>query len=605
MNQQPTQPLKPLEEISDEWFVNRQTELDFFWQWANSIPLAGRHSVAFAGRRRTGKTAILHRVFNRLFTEQERVLPVFITFEQYLQRPTLMTTYEFAEDYMTGYLRSYFAFRYRRPDFHRKPWKLSELHQFAQEVQDKLALDLINSYTITRNDKLSLYPSANLADWAVNVPKGQAAVHNLPTAVFIDEFQILANVYDPDHDRIIPVTNYYQKASESLIAPMVVAGSSVSLLLGRATGGALSGRMSYRILGPLEQGHAITLVLRLGEQLNIRVTEEFAFAVWELTQGYPYAIESLLRSISPATERYPDPAALEEVVSFELTHPSGYLFQHYNEEFFKYSTLLNDGETTKKVMFWTTQYPDKRIEVEEIAAKIGVTPQEVHGSLQKLEQLDIVQRISLSLYSGPTEPMLRRFITYQYDFEIRKLTEEQALKNIERQVNEELGRERNIIGRFAEIVVGAVMKGFTGETLDGPAYFSHPELVVVPKFRQIEQRWGVIEQETAEELDLIGEYPMLDDVTETQVTAAWFVQVKYRKRAVDKRDVEQFLQQIAAIQNAKNYASLTHWYVSKGGFTAPAQALLQELGIYYTDLAQFNALAKVFGIWGFPEKVRL
>ena len=74
---------------------------------------------------------------------------------------------------------------------------------------------------------------------------------------------------------------------------------------------------------------------------------------------------------------------------------------------------INEGQTTKKVMFWATQYPDVRIEVEEIAEKIGVEPQEVHESLQKLEQLDVVRRASLSLFSGPTEPMLKRFITYQ------------------------------------------------------------------------------------------------------------------------------------------------------------------------------------------------
>lgn len=149
LNQPLTEPLKPLEEIGNEWFVNRKKELNAFWKWANSIPLPGRHSIAFAGLRRTGKTAILHRVFNRLFNEQSRVLPVFITFEAYLYRPEFITTYEFAEYYFSAYLRSYLAFRYRRPDFHKNLPELKELHQFAQEVQDEIALDLIRRYNIT------------------------------------------------------------------------------------------------------------------------------------------------------------------------------------------------------------------------------------------------------------------------------------------------------------------------------------------------------------------------------------------------------------------------------------------------------------------------
>ena len=344
--------------------------------------------------------------------------------------------------------------------------------------------------------------------------------------------------------------------------------------------------------------------MRLGEILDIPVTEEFAYAIWEITQGYPYAIESLMKSPSPATANYPDPKALDEVVSFELTHPHGELFKHYNAEFHKYSKLLNEGQTTKQVMFWATQYPDIRIEVAEVAEKIGVSPQEVHESLQKLENLDIVRRASISMYVGPTEPMLKRFIAYQYDFEIQALSQEQAANNIKSEVSQELGRLTNIVGHFAEIAVGAVMKGFDGQTLDGPRFFSTSDSVVVPRFMHVENRWGVIADNSAAELDLIGEYRWWNDEIEERVTSAWFVQVKYRKEKVTKPDAEAFLAQIDAIQAVKGYATLTNWYVSKGGFTEPAQELLAESGIYHTDLAQFNELAKVFGYLGFPERVR-
>ena len=596
--------LNPLEEIGDAWFVNRQAELDYFWKWANSIPLPGGNSIAFAGLRRTGKTAILHRVFNRLFHEQDRVLPVFITFEPYLYRPGLMTTYEFAEAYFSGYLRSYLAFRYRRPDFHREALKFDELHQFSREVEDQLALKLFDRYVTVLNGKFSRYPSAELASMAVNIPMGQAGVHNMPTAVFIDEFQLLADVYDPDHDRIIPITNYYQKPSESLVAPMVVSGSAVSLLMGRATGGALSGRLRYRTLGPLNQSHSFDLVQRFGELHGIEVTEEFAFAIWELTQGYPYAIASLMTSECGATSEYPNPDVLDEVVTYELTNFNGVLFEHYNAEFTKYSTLLNEGQTTKQVMFWATKYPDTRIDVDEIAKKIGVEAQEVQNSLWKLEQLDIVRRVTWSVYHGPTEPMLKRYIAYQYDYEIRALSPVQAAENLKKQANADRGRESNLIGRFAEIVVSDVMKGFNGETLDGPTYFSSPGLVVAPKFSHTVNRWGVLEDDKLEELDLIGEYPIVDEETSERATAAWFVQIKYRQDKATKPDIEAFLKQIEAVQGVKAYAHLTHWYISKGGYTEPALTFLQELGIYHTDLVQFNQLAQQFGYLGFPEKVR-
>ncbi|MEM7537316.1 MAG: hypothetical protein AAF639_34415 [Chloroflexota bacterium] len=155
---------------------------------------------------------------------------------------------------------------------------------------------------------------------------------------------------------------------------------------------------------------------------------------------------------------------------------------------------------------------------------------------------------------------------------------------------------------LAEIVVGAVMKGFDGRTLDGVRYFSTPDPVVLPRFNKIENRWGIIADDTEEELDLIAEYQIFDDVEETWTQGAWFVQVKYRKTKVTSTNVEEFLNQIDAIQAVKQYDEVTRWYVSKAGYFEPAKGRLEEEEIHYTDLAQFNQLAKVFGFLGFPEK---
>ena len=596
--------IDPLEEYANEWFVNRKEDLDYFWTWANSIPLSGRHSVAFAGLRRTGKTAIMHRVFNRLVREQDRVLPVYISFERYLNRPDPITTYEFSNDYFRSYIRSYLAFRYKRPDFHRSLLDIDDARIFAEEVGDEIALELVDSYYRKVNGSAHLR-SWNLSYWVIEFPRGYAALYDIPTAIFIDEFQLLTGCYDPDDNRFKDMTNSFQHASESMVAPIVVSGSSVNLLLGQATGGALAGRLRYKILGPLAQEHAIDMILRLGEFEGIEITEEFALAIWTLTHGYPYAIESLLLTISPAKERYPDPAALDEVLRFEITHPSGLLFEYYNVEFAKYSTLLNEGQTTKKVMFWATKYPDKQIDAEHVAQEIGVEREGVQESLQKLEQLDIVRRTTWSLYDGPTDPMLRRYIEFRYQREIEELSATQAAENLQQQIRKDRGAESYVVGQMAEIIVGAVMRGFDGRTLDGESYFSFPEPITVPKFKQIDHRWGVIEDGEPKELDLIGECPVpdgdrADDGPDEKQIAAWLVQVKYKKRTTSEADVAAFLAQIDAVQSVKGYAQLTPWYVSKGGYTQGAEDLLRASAIAFSTLSQFNALAQEFDFLGLP-----
>jgi len=149
---------------------------------------------------------------------------------------------------------------------------------------------------------------------------------------------------------------------------------------------------------------------------------------------------------------------------------------------------------------------------------------------------------------------------------------------------------------------GAVMKGFDGRTLDGPRFFSTPDSVNAPRFRRIENRWGVLSDDSLKELDLIAKYQIFDSTDETWTRGAWFVQVKYQKEPVTRPKVEAFLEQIEAIQEVKSYDQVISWYVSKGGYFEPAKELLAESEIYYTNLTQFNELAREFGLLGFPEK---
>lgn len=602
--------IAPLEEIAGEWFVNRKEELEYFWTWANSVPLPGRHSIAFAGLRRTGKTAIIHRVFNRLFNEQDRVTPVYISFARYLNRPEPMTTKEFSQDFLGGYIASYLAFHYRRPALLAIEPSLGKLHSVAQEVEDEFILELFESYTQVQDTRFGSV-SMNTAHWVIDQPRAHARFRNMPTAIFIDEFQLLTRVFNLDTNRLSSLNNAFQHASETFWAPIAVSGSSVNLLLGKATGGALSGRLRTRILGPLAEEHAVDMVMRLGQREGINVDEEFAWAIWELTQGYPYAIESLMTTVSSVKEDYPDLEALDEALAFELTNPGGLLFKHYNEEFTKYSTLLNEGQTTKKVMFWATKYPDEQIDTTVVAEQIGVDPKEVQNSLEKLEELDIVRRTTWSLYNGPTDPMLIRYIGFRHQRELEQLSEAQAAQNLQEQIRADRGHFSNEIGRLAEIVIGGVMRGFDGRTLDGETYFSHSAPVTTPKFDSIDNRWGVIEDGVPKELDLIGEHLLSEDDAKidnisiyrhtVQRSSAWMVQVKYRQRKTSKTDVENFLQHVETVTLTKGYTQVARWYFSKGGYTSDAETLLREEGIYFSTLAQFNALAQQFGFLGLPS----
>jgi len=426
-------------------------------------------SYALVGLRRTGKTAILHKLFNRLFHEQEAVLPVYISFADYLYRAEPITIYEFANEFFGGYMRSYLAFRYRKPEFIRLQFDRRRLLQFAEEVQDEFATKWMTHY----QESVSELTPYELTRWLINFPMGAAYLRNMPTVIFIDEFQLLTNVYNPKDDRCIVLTDRFQKAAETKWAPLLVSGSAISLLVEEALGGMLSGRFKVHFLRPLSREHTHDFVFRLAAEYGMTVNEEFAEAVWLLTEGYPYSIMSLMTSDSPQLANFPDLSALVEVDIFELTDQRGQLWRHYSREFGKYSRELNSGLTTRRVMLWATKYPGERIDANRIADELQIKVSEVRASLDKLRWADVVRKIGLISYQCPSDPMMRRYISYQHMVEVENLSPAEAQNKWYKEYKSLEGDVNRYKGAMAEVHIGAVMGRFDGRQVDGKLYFSH------------------------------------------------------------------------------------------------------------------------------------
>ena len=584
----------PLEEPAGEWFVNRKRELDIFWKWASGIPHPVRNSYALLGLRRTGKTAILHKTFNRLFNEQDQILPIYITFVQYLHRSEPITAYEFVMEYLAGYIRSYLAFHYRDPELLSGRTRLDDLRKYTDEVGDELVASLFRSYDIEPVNKQTAAHS--LMQWVINVPRSYAWKYKMPTAVFVDEFQVLTQVYNPDNKLMRNLTDSFQQAVETRQAPMLISGSSISMMVGDALGGLLSGRMKIPRLGPLSQEHAIDMVFRLSKHLGIPVTEELALAIWEITHGYPYAIESILNSDSPAMGRLPDVSALNEIVPFELTQEFGALWNHYESEYGKYVRQLNGDQTTRMILFWITNHLGERIIPEQVAEALDLDVLVVRESLEKLYRTDVIRRASISSFWGPSDPLMREFLRYEHYLDVEQLPPRDATAELRRTVRSITGEMNRKTGHFAEIIVGGVLNNFDDRHVDGETYFSSAELVMLPRMEEIVRREGVVKAGKMHEVDVIGEYNLFNHEEGNAGVGAWLVSVRYRKEKMSEQEIELFLQQTAAVQTEKQYGEVVRWYFSKAGFTEAASRRLQSEGIYHSNLAQFNSLASLFGL---------
>ncbi|MEM7536927.1 MAG: ATP-binding protein [Chloroflexota bacterium] len=583
----------PLEEMGEEWFVNRSTELEWLWTWSSQIPKSFR-SQALVGLRRTGKTAILHKLFNRLYHEQTSVMPVYISFAGYVRPKREVTVNQFAREFFTGYLRSYLAFRHRRPDFLEGTVGLDVLTLFAQNTSDSIALELIERFgdgVVTKSRFAS-----ELINWLVSIPKAQARQHKIPTVVMIDEFQVLTDVVDPLMNEYYDVTNFFQKAAETRAAPMIVSGSSISMMVNEALVGALSGRFQSTHLDPLEENYATDMMTRLSDVYNVQLTESLALEIWEATKGYPYSIECILSDPRFAAPNIVDENWLETFFVETLTSSTSELREHYHEEFGKYVSQLN--RFTRNILYWMIKNPERDIFADTIADELNIEETDVRQSLDQLQKGDVIRLTPSFNYTGPDDPMLQRYIEYHHKREVEKLSPEAALDNLRKEINRVQGKANLRVGHLAEVIVGGVMDRFDGRQVDGNDYFGVDEAVVLSKMKQIDRREGVIKKGEYNEIDVIGEYAILNEQGEKPKTGAWFVSVRYRNEKMSVDEVKKFIQNAAETQGEKQYDAVIRWYFSKRGFTKDAIKLLQSEGIYYSEVRQFNELANQFGFLG-------
>ena len=591
----------PLDEVGEEWFVNRSFELEWLWKWASEVPKSFR-SQSLVGLRRTGKTAILHKIFNRLYHEQTKVTPIYISFGDYVRHTKKeVDAYAFATEFFEGYWRSFLSFKYQRPELHRTTVDLEDLRSFAKDESDEIAIPWIERFDRKIASKWA--DGRSMAKMVIAMPNAIAKQHNKPSVLMIDEFQALTNVVDPDTNRYYDITNFFQKASESRRAPMIVSGSSISMMVDEALVGALAGRFKSTHLEPLTQDYATDMMFRLAAFYEIELTERQALEIWETTRGYPYSIECLLRDpnfpkangAEDRTEDNPEDDSpkdpLEDFLVEVLTSRTSELREHYHEEFGKYISRLN--EVTREVLLWIIKNPEKRIRPFHIVEDLGLDKDLVRECLDQLYKGDVINSNGSFGFEDPADPLLRQYIHHQHRYEVDNLAPEVALQDLRTEINSIQGKANHRVGHLAEVIVGGVMERFDKREVDGNAYFGLDQQVRLPKMAQIDRREGVIKKGAYNEIDVIGEYAMRNNTK-----GAWLVSVRYRDKKMGVSEVEKFIQHAAATQQEKQYGQVTRWYFSKCGFTQDAEQLLRDEAIYHSNVDEFNELANLFGFLG-------
>jgi len=573
-------------------FTDREEIIGLLLERARNTPRDMTFSTAIVGQRRLGKTVVLEQVYNRLFWEQDAVVPIYFSFEA---KPTTST--EFAHTYFTNFLRQYVAFRRKDDVLARltdRDTELKKLMPMAEALSgDPIArfaggmFRLLNSSTASLHEKLEA---------AIHLPR-QVMEYNrayfepeTPILVMLDEFQDVLRINYSDGTPADTV-GLYQWAVEGRQCPHFVTGSAVRLITQEVLGtGALFGRFRFLEFPPLADVYGLELVDKLAFKYGLTVPELVAGYLVNRCGGNPFYIRCVvLQAVEQRRTAIESEGAVSDLVAHEVTH--GQIWRDWSGQLQKYFERINSYYIAKRILFYAAQFGDQRIVPEDIAAEAERPREEVYHVLKQLAFAEMIDSDGGYVFFNLKDPILRDYITSQYELDIAKSPWEQVYEELREEYRALKGKYADLVGALVEARLEALLNRFDGRTVPGRLFHTQGE-VQLPRFVYVSDALVKPAGGRAYQIDLQGRWHKEYD------RWAWVVEIKHWKRQVTADVVEQFAAACAALAQQEKLAGMVKWLVlgGQGGFTSGAIEALERYSIYYSGAAEINELLRMFGI---------
>ncbi|MCP4108872.1 MAG: hypothetical protein GY749_25565, partial [Desulfobacteraceae bacterium] len=242
-------------------FCGRKKELELLVNWAGNIPEELSESRALLGRRKSGKTAIMQRLFNILWNRNSNVIPFYI--EVLNQDQWLL---DFSVLYYQTFISQYLSFLTRTPlDQGNKPWRWDILEDMARQTGNQNILRSMEGFRDDIEKENIHYAQMS----AFGAPASFSGYDNVFFVVMIDEIQYMTQYIFRDQDCTVRTRNLpgaFHGLVELKIAPMLVSGSYIGWMTEMIHEMFVGGRLKKTRISPkLEFEEGMKAIYRYSE----------------------------------------------------------------------------------------------------------------------------------------------------------------------------------------------------------------------------------------------------------------------------------------------------------------------------------------------------
>ncbi|MDM8523012.1 hypothetical protein QUF80_06520 [Desulfococcaceae bacterium HSG8] len=425
-------------------FTGRKKELAYFLNWTDRIKQEISQSTAILSRRKTGKTALLQRLYNLTFQKNDTVIPFYFEIKESDQ-----WLLDFSREFLLTFIYQYVAFktgkqeyfRYSRSNYSRalEAMKKEKLDYLCHLVEDAELAD--------RQEKAD-----SLWDIARNLPRLAAEHTDERILQIIDEFQFLNRYIFRDKsckDRIGNLAGSYLGTAEYKNAPMLVSGSWVGWLA-RDILKMLPGRFLFHYLENLPEHEAVEMILKYSHLENIPVAENIIPLMAGLTEGNPFYISSLFRSKYPEKD-FTTEKGLIGTLEFETLHREGGIKGTWME-YVSYALEEANDIHAKQIVLYLSKHRKREVGRDELSEKLNLemSDSELEEKLKILVKADIIEQGSSNFdYRGVPDNIFDKVFRGVYQKEIRTFDPKDITKEYKALCEKLLKNNKRLRGEYS------------------------------------------------------------------------------------------------------------------------------------------------------------
>lgn len=570
------------EKIGDpDLFTGRRKELAFFLKWVEGVKRQHSKSMVLLSRRKTGKTALLQRLYNLIFHQNDGVVPFY-----YEIRESKQWALSFCCEFFLTFVFQYMAFKTRKVEY--LAYSGGNVFAQADDAARREGLDYLCGW-IDSVARLAEQEDIDLLwNTVVDAPRKIAASRNERVVQILDEFQYLNSEIYRDKETTVVMDDFagrYMSTAEYRIAPLLISGSWVGWLR-HFLMTMLPSRFQQIPLENLSQDEALEMIFNYSQLLRIPVTEETAYLIAQVSEGNPFYISALFHT-SSLEQDLTTPDNVLRVLNYETRNARAEVKATWMEYILTTFAKVNE-RNAKNIVLYLSKYREREVSRKELLTtlQLDMTDLELEHKLNALVKSDIIEEgRSNFYYRGVQDNIFDKVFRSMYAddieaFDPREVTNEyKALfEREQRKFRQLLGKYNYTKGLFAEFLIINNLRFHAYQQQDEFLAITH-NLPPDFRFAQYESVWtykAAIERNRSLEIDVFAraendEYSLVCEVKNRDT------------KKFSAEEARQFLDKIALLQQREQLTRPQPFVFSLTGFTQDALDYFQEQGVAWSE----------------------